>query len=199
MAEPPIIKSSDTLRKDRVPPGQVLVKKWPVLHEGSVPAFEPAKWGLRLFGLVEKERRLAWPEFKALPRVQVLSDIHCVTRWTMLNVLWEGVAAIELAKLVQLRPEARFVMVHATGGYSANLSLAEFTAEDVIFAEKVNHQPLTPKHGGPVRLVAPRLYLWKSAKWVTGIEFMKENQPGFWESRGYNLHGDPWKEERYAE
>jgi len=193
-----IIKSPDTKRKDRVPPGQRLTEKWPALHHGSVPKIDINQWQFRIFGLVEKERRLSYKEFTALPMVKVYSDIHCVTGWSKLDNLWEGVASEEIRKLVNILPEAKFVMVHSTGGFSTNLSLEDFFQPDVLFAIKHNGEPLTPEHGYPLRLVVPRLYFWKSAKWVNGLEFMAKDKRGFWESGGYHNHGDPWKEERYG-
>ena len=193
-----IIKSPDTERKERVPPGQRLTEKWPALHEGSVPEIDISKWEFSIFGLVEKERRLSYQEFTALPMVRVFSDIHCVTGWSKLDNLWEGVASEQIKRLVNILPEAKFVMVHSVGGFSTNLSLDDFFQPDVLFALKHNGEPLTEAHGYPLRLVVPRLYFWKSAKWVNGLEFMAEDKRGFWESGGYHNHGDPWKEERYS-
>jgi len=198
MAGDKIIRSPDTLRKERVPPGQRLTNQWPVLHYGAVPPLDTGKWTLRIFGLVETERTLGYPEFTALPRVSVISDVHCVTGWSRLDNTWEGVGTGELRRLINILPEARFVMVHGAQGFTANLPLEDFFAEDVLFALDYNREPLTAEHGGPVRLVVPRLYFWKSAKWVEGVEFMAKDKAGFWESRGYHIHGDPWKEERYS-
>jgi DMSO/TMAO reductase YedYZ molybdopterin-dependent catalytic subunit len=193
-----LIKSPDTARKERVPPGQKLTEKWPALHYGSVPKIDIAEWRFNIFGLVEKVRQLSYAEFTALPQVQVYSDIHCVTGWSKLDNLWEGVASEGIRKLVNILPEAKFVMVHSTGGFTTNLSLDDFFQPDVLFAIKHNGEPLTKEHGYPLRLVVPRLYFWKSAKWVSGVEFMAEDKRGFWESYGYHNHGDPWKEERYS-
>ncbi len=193
-----IIKSPDTEREERVPPGQRLTEKWPALHYGSVPQIDISSWTFAIFGLVEKERRLSYAEFTALPMIKVFSDIHCVTGWSKLDNLWEGVASQEVRKLVNILPEAKFVMVHSVGGFSANLSLDDFFQPDVLFAIKHNGEPLTKEHGYPLRLVVPRLYFWKSAKWVSGVEFMAKDKRGFWESGGYHNHGDPWKEERYG-
>ncbi|MCJ7426335.1 MAG: sulfite oxidase-like oxidoreductase [Dehalococcoidales bacterium] len=198
MADEDIIKSPDTEREDRVPPGQKLTEKWPALHYGSVPKIDISKWEFAIFGLVEKERRLSYREFAALPQVKVFSDIHCVTGWSKLDNLWEGVASEQIRELVRILPEAKFVMVHSVGGFTTNLSLNDFFQPDVLFALKHNGEPLTREHGYPLRLVVPRLYFWKSAKWVTGVEFMAEDKRGFWESEGYHNHGDPWKEERYG-
>ena len=193
-----VIKSPDMERKDRVTPGQRLTEKWPALHYGSVPKIDIAEWVFNIFGLVERERRLSYQEFMSLPRVKVFSDIHCVTSWSRLDNLWEGVGTSQIRQLAQILPEAKFVMVHSAGGFTTNLSLSDFFQPDVLFAIKHNNEPLTREHGYPVRLVVPRLYFWKSAKWVTGVEFTAEDMQGFWESRGYHNRGDPWKEERYS-
>jgi len=193
-----IIKSPDTEREDRIPPGQRVTEKWPVLHYGSVPQIDISKWILTISGLVEKKRKISYKEFTSLPRVKVLSDIHCVTKWSKLNNLWEGVSTSVIKGLANILPDAKFVMVHSTGGFTTNLSLPDFFDSDVLFAIKQNNKSLTPEHGYPVRLVVPRLYFWKSAKWVTGVEFMAEDRPGFWETHGYHIRGDPWKEERYS-
>jgi DMSO/TMAO reductase YedYZ molybdopterin-dependent catalytic subunit len=173
-----IIRSPDTLRKERVPPGQHLTDRWPVLHYGRVT--------------------LSYAEFNSLPMVKVSADIHCVTTWSRLNNLWYGVSTGELKKLVKIAPESRFVIVHAAGNFTTNLPIADFFEYDVLLATAHDHEPLSDEHGGPVRLVVPRLYFWKSAKWVTAIEFSREDRPGFWESAGYHNHGDPWKQERYG-
>ncbi len=193
-----VIKSPDTTRANRLPPGQRLVEGFPVLHYGGVPRIKPEEWSLRIFGLVEKERTLSFTEFLALPQVKVLSDIHCVTSWSKLDNLWEGVSASALRDLVKILPEAGFAIVHAAAGFTTNLALDDFFQEDVLFAIKHDDRPLSPEHGFPVRLVVPRLYFWKSAKWVTGVEFTANDQPGFWETHGYHNRGDPWKEERYG-
>ena len=193
-----VIKSPNTERKDRVPPGQKLTEKWPALHYGTVPDIDISEWTFTISGLVEKERRLSYQEFVALPQVRVFSDVHCVTGWSRLDNLWEGVSTNLIRQLVSILPEAKFVMIHSAGGFTTNLSLGDFFQPDVLFAIKHNNEPLTPEHGYPVRLVVPRLYFWKSAKWVVGVDFMAEDSPGFWESHGYHNHGDPWKEERYS-
>ncbi|MBC7232252.1 MAG: sulfite oxidase-like oxidoreductase [Chloroflexi bacterium] len=196
--EEEVIISPDTQRENRLPPGQRLTEKWPVLHYGFVPHIDPAQWTFTISGLVRERRVLAYEEFAPLPRVKVLSDIHCVTGWSRLNNLWGGVSTSVIKSLTTILPEAKFVIVHAAGNFTTNLTLSDFFAPDVLFAMEHDGQPLTPEHGYPVRLVVPRLYFWKSAKWVTGIEFRAKDMPGFWESRGYHNHGDPWKEERYS-
>jgi len=192
------IISPDTRRVNRLPPGQRLTSKWPLEHYGPVYRTDPSKWKLRLFGEVEKERTITWSEFTALPQIKVFSDIHCVTTWSKLDNLWEGVSAAELKKLVNISPAAKHVIAHAEGGFTTNIPIDEFFQPDVLLAVKHDDQPITAEHGGPVRLVVPRLYFWKSAKWLTGIEFKENDEPGFWESHGYHNHGDPWIEERYS-
>lgn len=198
MKDKEIIKSPDTEKKDRLPSGQKISEKWPVLHHGKVPDIDTSSWVFRISGTVEKERNINYQEFMSLPRVKVLSDIHCVTGWTVLNNLWEGVSTSLVGGLSHILPEARFVIIHSTGGFTTNLSLDDFFESDVLFAIKHNNESLIPEHGYPIRLVVPRLYFWKSAKWVVGVEFIEEDRKGFWESRGYHNHGDPWKEERYS-
>ncbi len=196
--EEAVVKSPDTSRKNRVPPGQRVTEGFPVLHYGGVPRIDTSEWRLRLFGLVEREQSISYPEFLALTMVKVFSDVHCVTGWSRLDNLWEGVQASALKDQVKILPEAGFAIVHASGNFTTNLSLDDFFQEDVLFALKHNGRPLTPEHGAPVRLVVPRLYFWKSAKWVMGVEFTSEDRPCFWESHGYHNRGDPWKEERYG-
>ena len=192
------IISPDTQRKDRLPPGQRLTEKWPVLHYGKVPSIDTAKWTFTIAGLVEAERTLTYEEFVALPQVEVFSDIHCVTTLVALTITWEGVSTAVIKDLVKIKPEAKYVIVQGAGGFTTNLPLDDFFQPDVLFALKHDGQPLTAEHGAPVRLVVPRLYFWKSAKWVTGIKFVAKDEPGFWERAGYHMHGDPWQEERYG-
>jgi DMSO/TMAO reductase YedYZ molybdopterin-dependent catalytic subunit len=192
------IISPDVERQNRTPPGQRLVDSWPVLHYGSVPGVPVSQWRLQVSGLVKNKRELDYEEFCSLPQVEVLSDIHCVTTWSKLDNVWEGVSTQTVRDIVSLLPEARFVVVRCQGGYSTNLTAEDFFQSDVLLAVKHNHTPLTPAHGFPVRLVVPRLYFWKSAKWVTSIEFADHDQPGFWEGYGYHNRGDPWTEERHA-
>ncbi|HEU5180061.1 MAG TPA: sulfite oxidase-like oxidoreductase [Candidatus Polarisedimenticolia bacterium] len=182
----------------RLPPGQVQTRKWPVLTFGETPRIDLATWRFRLFGRVAREISLTWEDFKALPRVERISDIHCVTRWSRLDNRWEGVLARELVRLAQPKPAARFVMVHGYGDYTTNLPLEALQGDDVLFALKHDGADLEPEHGGPLRLVVPRLYFWKSAKWASGLEFMDHDRAGFWERNGYHMHGDPWTEERHS-
>ena len=192
------VRSPDIERAKRVPPGQKVTGKWPVLHFGKVPKIDKAKWTLRVFGLVEQEKMLMFDEFQRLPVTRVVSDIHCVTRWSRLDNTWEGVSTSTLRESVRVLPEARFVIVHGAPAFTTNLTLDDFFQTDVLLATSHDGETINAKHGGPVRLIVPRLYFWKSAKWVTGIEFVAQDSPGFWESRGYHNHGDPWTEERYS-
>lgn len=199
-----IIISSDTQRSNRIPPRQALTRKWPILHYGPVPTFNPATWDFQIVPepLVSRNIRWTWEQFNALPKVKVFADMHCVTRWSKLDNLWEGVATRELLKHVTLSEKAKFVMVHCEYGFTTNLPIEWFFGEDCLFATHHNGQPLDPDHGYPVRLVVPRLYAWKSAKWVRGIEFMEQDEPGFWERwehGGYHMLGDPWTEQRHRD
>jgi DMSO/TMAO reductase YedYZ molybdopterin-dependent catalytic subunit len=184
--------------ENKLPPGQSLTQKWPVLHVGSIPHFNPVGWDFYIWGLVKQPKHFTWEEFSALPMVEQVSDMHCVTRWSKFNSTFEGIPIAEVMKHVELSPEARYVMVHADPGYTTNLPVEELLADDVLVVRKYEGQPLTPEHGYPVRLLVPKLYLWKSAKWVRGLEFRAEDQPGFWEQYGYHNHGDPWTEERFG-
>jgi DMSO/TMAO reductase YedYZ molybdopterin-dependent catalytic subunit len=183
---------------ERVPPGQYKTEKWPVLHYGSVPRVDLAKWTFRVFGLVEEPKELSWDEFRALPPVTITTDIHCVTAWSRLDVTFEGVRAKTVLDLAKVRPEAHFAMAHGEQGYETNVPLEYLLRDDALFAWKADGQDLTPDHGWPLRLVIPPLYFWKSAKWVRGIELMAKDRPGFWERNGYHMRGDPWTEERYS-
>jgi DMSO/TMAO reductase YedYZ molybdopterin-dependent catalytic subunit len=188
MRKPP---ASDEIAH-RVPPGQHLVEKLPV------PRFNPKRWDFRIFGTVEDELRLSYEEFRALPLSRQRADFHCVTTWSRLDNVWEGLRTVDLMARVRLEPEARHVVVHCDGGYTTNLPLEEFVGEDVMLAWRHDGRDLEPDHGWPLRLVVPKLYGWKSAKWVRAIEFISEDRRGFWEVRGYHNHADPWTEERYS-
>jgi DMSO/TMAO reductase YedYZ molybdopterin-dependent catalytic subunit len=183
---------------ERVPPGQHLVDNFPVLSYEPTPRFNPKKWDFRVFGMVEDELRFSYEEFRALPLSRQRADFHCVTTWSKLDNLWEGVRTIDLMARVRLKPEAHYVVVHCDGGYTTNLALAEFVGEDVMLAWRHDGRDLEPDHGWPLRLVVPKLYGWKSAKWVRAIELTFEDRRGFWEVRGYHNHADPWTEERYS-
>jgi DMSO/TMAO reductase YedYZ molybdopterin-dependent catalytic subunit len=187
----------------RLPPGQSATIKWPVLHEGPVPAFDPAAWDFKAGGLAARPLALSWAEWRALPRVEITSDFHCVTRWSTFDNRWEGVPARELLRRAAPQPAATHVMVlghkgRERYGYGTNLPLADLDRDDVLFAERRNGEDLSPEHGGPVRLVVPHLYAWKSAKWVRGLIFMDADRPGYWERLGYHQRGDPFAEERFG-
>jgi DMSO/TMAO reductase YedYZ molybdopterin-dependent catalytic subunit len=182
----------------RVPPGQRLVKTWPVLHFGSIPAFDGVNWDLELSGLVERPFTLTRDELLALPRVTVDADMHCVTGWTTLDNTWEGVSFRTLRDMASPLPEAKWVIAHGANGYTSNLSLEAMDEADVLVAWRNHGQDLAPDHGWPLRLVVPKRYAWKSAKWLTGLEFADANRRGFWEVRGYHVHAEPFAEERYS-
>jgi DMSO/TMAO reductase YedYZ molybdopterin-dependent catalytic subunit len=182
----------------RIPPGQQLTVKWPVLTYGPIPHTDLATWDFRISGLVEEPATFNWDEFMALPQTRRHNDIHCVTRWSKLDNDWDGVAVLDLMKRVSPKPEVKAVIVHAEHGFTANLTLDDFLRDDNLFAHSHDGQPLTPEHGYPLRLVVPHLYFWKSVKFVRGLEFVVEDQPGFWERNGYHMRGDPWDEERYS-
>ena len=192
---------TQTIKQDQkgveVPPGQFLTEKFPVLTFGSAPKIDLETWQFKVSGLVEKELTLTWEEFMGLEKITLDAEFHCVTQWSRLQNTWEGVAFNEVMKLIKLKPEAKYVMAHCYGGYSTNLALDVVTDDDVLFAYKHDGELLSRDHGGPLRLVVPKRYGWKSAKWVNGLEFMAEDEPGFWEVRGYHMRGDPWKEERF--
>lgn len=183
----------------RLPPGQIVTEKWPVLHYGEVPKIRLAEWRFAITGLVEESATFTFDEFRALPISTVKNDIHCVTHWSRFDNVWEGVRAVDLLARVKLSPEARFAMVHAHGGYTTNIPIEVLCRPETIFAFKHDGQPLSEEHGWPCRLVVPEEhYFWKSAKWVSGLEFMARDRPGFWERNGYHMNGDPFREERYG-
>jgi len=186
-------------KTDRVPPGQYLTEKWPVLHYGSVPRVDVQKWTFRVFGTVEDERTWTYEEFKALGHVKNRCDIHCVTTWSRLENDFEGVPFRAVLAQVKRRPGADWVLVHAEQGYTTNVPLVDLDRDDVLFAYKHDGKDLTPDHGWPLRLVVPHLYFWKSAKWVRGLEFITQDKAGFWENAGYHMYGDPWKEQRFRD
>ncbi|HEX6904476.1 MAG TPA: sulfite oxidase-like oxidoreductase [Thermoanaerobaculia bacterium] len=190
----------DSIRtgKDRVPPGQYATDKWPVLTYGDTPEIELEEWTFEITGLVKEKRIFSWRDFQALPRVKVTADFHCVTRFSTLDNGWEGVATRELLRHVEVDPEASHVLVHCFGGYTTNLPLEDFLSERSLLADRHNGRPLPVDHGGPVRLVVPHLYAWKSAKWVSGVELLPEDRRGFWEENGYHTYGDPWTEQRFS-
>ena len=182
----------------RLPPGQYLTEKWPVLHAGTVPQTDLATWDLRVFGALESPITLSWEEFTALPAREIRTDIHCVTRWSRFDTSFKGVHWSELARLVSPKPSARYVLAHAEQDYTANVPLKALEADDALLAYEADGAPLTPEHGWPLRLVVPSRYFWKSAKWLRGIELLDHDQPGFWERLGYHNDADFWTEERYG-
>ncbi|HJP41416.1 MAG TPA: sulfite oxidase-like oxidoreductase [Dehalococcoidia bacterium] len=184
--------------KVRLPPGQHLTSGWPVLHYGSIPRIELESWKLHVWGLVDHERAFSWEEFAALGNVGQVNDIHCVTTWSKYDNEWTGIPFRALLDAINVRSEASHVMLHSYGGYTTNVPLVDLDRDDVMFAHRHNGEPLTGEHGWPLRLVIPHLYFWKSAKWVGGIQFLDQDQPGFWETFGYHMYGDPWKHQRYS-
>lgn len=184
--------------RDRLPPGQRQVKDWPVLDLGIQPDISLEKWRLGIYGAVENPVVWSWQDFLSQPQVDMVSDIHCVTQWSRFDNLWQGVSAQHILTVAQPKPEARHVLFHSYDGYTTNVRLDVFAADDVLLAHSWQGQLLTREHGGPVRVVIPRYYFWKSAKWVSRIEFSAVDKPGFWETRGYHNEGDPWQEDRYS-
>jgi DMSO/TMAO reductase YedYZ molybdopterin-dependent catalytic subunit len=182
----------------RLPPGQYLTEKWPVLHAGTIPETDLATWDFRVFGEVEEPVTLAHDELLALPATEVTVDIHCVTRWSRFDATFRGVHWRELAKLVRPEPSARFVVAHAEQGFTSNVPLAALEDEHSLVAYEADGAPLTPEHGWPLRLVVPQRYFWKSAKWLRAIELTAADRPGFWERYGYHNEADYWKEQRYG-
>jgi len=182
----------------RIPPGQELTEKWPVLHYGDIPDFDRTTWDFSVSGEVAHAMRWSYEEFMALPRVKFTSDIHCVTGWSKFDNEWEGVSIFEIARRVTPLPKGQFVSVQADQGYTTNLPASELLQQGVLLAWRHNGEDIAPEHGWPLRLVVPKLYFWKSAKWLRGLEFRETDERGFWERYGYHNHGNPWKEERYS-
>ena len=189
----------DESQKARVPPGQYVTPKWPVLHYGSVPRVDLGTWDFKVWGDVESPFTFSWDEFRQMPRKSVHCDIHCVTRWSRLDMDFSGVPIQHILERAQLKPSAKFVLAHCEQGYTANLPLDVLDDDDVLLADEANGAPLDPEHGYPLRLVVPKRYFWKSAKWIRGLEFLDHDILGFWERYGYNNNADPWKEERYSD
>lgn len=182
----------------RVPPGQYVTKKWPVLSVGDTPEVDLAGFELRLFGRVEAERAFDWQALQSLPRREVTADFHCVTRFSTLDNLWSGFATRDVLGAIAPSPDASHAMIHCYGGYTTNLPLDDLLSEHALLADRHGGEPLAPDHGGPLRLVVPHLYAWKSAKWVSGIELLNADERGFWERNGYHTYGDPWAEQRFS-
>ncbi|MGZ4591335.1 MAG: sulfite oxidase-like oxidoreductase [Actinomycetes bacterium] len=188
------------MSEQRLPPAQRHARGWPVLHYGPVPRFRPDAWDFRVFGATAggEDRGLTFEQLQRLPRVTVVADLHCVTKFTMLDVEWCGIPTSAVLETVPPAPDVTHVMVLAEYGYSANLALADFAAPSCLFATHRGGDPLTPEHGWPLRLVVPHLYAWKGAKWVRAVEYLTEDRRGFWEQRGYHNRADPWREQRYS-
>lgn len=184
---------------DRLPPGQTLTEKFPILHEGDIPRYDMEKWDFRVFGEVEEERTFSYQDLLSLPHATTRCDIHCVTRWSKFDTVWEGIRFADLFKLLKVKPEAKYVMVHADPDYDTNVPLEDLMGEEVLLAFRYNGEPLSDKHGGPLRLLVPHLYFWKSAKWIRGFEFMKEDRQGYWETRGFHNYADPFAEQRFSD
>ncbi len=185
-------------REGRLPPGQSLTLDFPVLQIGPIPQFDEAAWDLRVFGLVEREMRWAWREFLALPTVQLTCDIHCVTKWSKFDTVWEGVRFRDFVELFGVKAEAKHVIAHCEYGYTTNVPLDVMLDDDVLLAYRFDGQPLQPEHGFPLRTLVPKRYFWKSAKWLRALEFSAHDKPGYWERGGYHNEGDPFKEERFS-
>jgi DMSO/TMAO reductase YedYZ molybdopterin-dependent catalytic subunit len=184
--------------KERTPPGQVATLKFPVLTYGDTPNIPANEWRFRIWGEVEKEIIWTWEEFMKLPQTTLHADFHCVTHWSRFDDDWTGVLFKDLFKVINVKPNAQFVMQHAYGGYTTNNAMDVMLNEEFIFVHTLNGRPLPREHGGPMRVFTPRRYAWKGAKWVNGLEFMTKDRPGFWEQNGYDTPADPWREERYG-
>ncbi|MEB3308625.1 MAG: sulfite oxidase-like oxidoreductase [Snowella sp.] len=190
-------KKPDSDKADRVPPGQYLTEGFPVLTYGPTPEINLDTWQLRIWGLASP-LVLSWDDLMALPQQEFTADFHCVTRWSRLDAQWTGIKITDLLNLVEIDPTATHVLQHCYGGYTTNLPLADFVRDENFLAFKLFGEPLPPDHGGPLRSVVPHLYAWKSAKWINGLEFLPQDEAGFWERNGYHHRGDPWAEERYS-
>jgi DMSO/TMAO reductase YedYZ molybdopterin-dependent catalytic subunit len=182
----------------RLPPGQVLTERFPILHEGEVPVYDLETWTLRVFGEVDRDVTLSYADIMAMPQTTITCDIHCVTRWSRFDNRFTGVRFRDFLAAAGVTPQGRYVMLHGDYGYTANVALTDLDRDDVLLAHSFDGEPLTDKHGWPLRLIVPHLYFWKSVKWLRGIEFMNENKPGFWEQNGFHLNGDPFREERFS-
>ena len=189
--------SSRGLDASRLPPGQYLMDRFPVLHVGEIPDYQPGQWSLDIFGLVDQPFTLTLDELKALPSVSLTFDIHCVTKWSKFDTTWQGVRVKDLLDLAGVQSGATHVMEHAEFGYTTNVPLADITTDEALVAYAFEGEEITAEHGGPVRIVIPHLYFWKSAKWLRGIELIPQDAPGFWERNGYHMYADPFKEQRF--
>lgn len=190
-------KKPEPQQSDRVPPGQRLATGFPVLTYGDTPHIDRSNWQFRVWGLAQ-EKTFSWDDFMALPQSEFTADFHCVTTWSKLDVQWVGVKVTDFMNAIEVDPKAVHIMEHCYGGYTTNISIEDFVREENFFAHTLFGEPLPTDHGGPLRLVVPHLYAWKSAKWINGLEFLSKEDLGFWERNGYHHRGDPWKEERYS-
>ena len=181
----------------RLPPGQYLTERFPVLHVGDVPTYAPGEWDLKIFGLVDKPFTINLDELKSMPAVTLLTDIHCVTKWSKFDTTWKGVRVSDLFKRAGMQKDAGYIMGHAEHGYTANLPLADVLLDESLVVYEYEGEEIEPIHGGPVRLLVPHLYFWKSPKWLRGLELRATDEPGFWEQNGYNMYGDPFLEQRF--
>lgn len=188
----------DAAMAGRVPPGQVVTERFPILHEGEVPEYDMTNWSLRVFGEVNEEKVVSYAELLAMPQTKIVCDIHCVTRWSKLDTAWEGVLFRDLLRLLNIEPQGQYVMLHADNNYETNVPLEDLMGDHILLATKYDGEPLTLKHGWPLRLIVPHLYFWKSPKWIRGIEFMKEDREGFWERNGFHNVADPFLEQRFS-
>ena len=191
-------RKPDSIESERVPPGQYLTKGFPIMTYGQTPHIDRSQWQLRVWGLVG-EKILTWADLMNLPQHEFTADFHCVTRWSKLDVKWVGVKVSDFMQLIEVDPAATYLMQHCYGGYTTNIPLVDFLNPENFFAHTLSGEPLPLEHGGPLRVVVPHLYAWKSAKWINGLEFLDRDESGFWERNGYHRRGEPWTEERYSE
>lgn len=182
----------------RVPPGQTVTDRFPILHEGDVPEYDLATWSIKVFGEVERELSFSFDELMSMPQTDITCDIHCVTRWSKLDTHWTGIKFSDLFPKLGVKPEAKYVMVHGDNDYTTNIPLEDLLRDNILLAHAYEGEPLTAKHGGPMRLIVPHLYFWKSCKWITGFEFMQEDAPGFWEQNGFHNYAEPFAEQRFS-
>ncbi|URN92978.1 MAG: sulfite oxidase-like oxidoreductase [Candidatus Pristimantibacillus lignocellulolyticus] len=182
----------------RVPPGQTVTDRFPILHEGEVPHYDMSTWSIKTFGEVNSIRSFSFDELMKLPQTEITCDIHCVTRWSKLDTTWVGVKFTDFLELLGVKSEAKYVMIHGENDYTANVPLEDLMRDNILLAHTFDGEPLTEKHGGPLRMVIPHLYFWKSVKWITGFEFMVEDHPGFWEQNGFHNYAEPFAEQRFS-
>lgn len=182
----------------RVPPGQTVTERFPILHEGEVPEYDMSTWSMKVFGEVDKELEFSFEDIMKLPQTDIVCDIHCVTRWSKLDTKWTGVKFKDFLPLLGVKPEVKHVLFHGANDYTTNVPLEDLMQDNILLAHSYDGEPLTDKHGGPLRMVVPHLYFWKSTKWITGIEFLIEDKPGFWEQNGFHNYAEPFAEQRFS-